>query len=104
MPEMLSVSPASRLRPGQGRLERIGSAHGLQQGFLAGLAPLRPQGLFAAIAPELRQLLADAENDIDRRFIPLVLIPLAKIPRFKIHRSKLQIRMMILLLLASSCY
>jgi len=84
---MLSVSPASRLRPGQGRLERIGSAHGLQQGFLAGLAPLRPQGLFAAIAPELRQLLADAKNDIDRR---LPLFTLVKIPRrSKIHRSKI---------------
>ena len=40
-----------------------------------------------ACSPELRQLLADAKNDIDRR---LPLFTLVKIPRrSKIHRSKI---------------
>jgi hypothetical protein len=39
----------------------------------ADLPQLRQQGLFAAIAPKLRQLLANAENDIDRRLLLLLL-------------------------------
>jgi hypothetical protein len=74
--------------------EWIGSTHGGEQIRLAGLPQLRQQGLPAAIAPELRQLLADAKNNIDRRRLP-PLLALAKIPRSKIHRSKLQIRIVI---------
>jgi hypothetical protein len=76
------------VRPGQGPFERAGveAAHGLQQGCLAGLAPLRQQRLLAAIAPELGQFLANAKNNIDRRLWLLSpIIRFAKIPHSKIH-------------------
>src|SRR6516164_4655862 len=72
--------------------EWIGSTHGGEQILLAGLPQLRQQGPFAAIAPEFRQLLADAENDIDRRLPPFV----RRLPRqcfqgqfLQEHRSRL---------------
>jgi hypothetical protein len=66
--------------------EGIGSTHSGAQILLAGGPQPRQQGLPATGFLEFRQLLANAENDIDRRqSSPIVL---AKIPRFKIHRSK----------------
>jgi hypothetical protein len=49
--------------------EWIRPLHGGKQIRLAGLPQLRQQGLFAAIALELRQLLANAESDIDWRLL-----------------------------------